>query len=199
MGKRAFIARGISSQVYEYGDGAVVKILEPGAGARQVRTREEILRLESGLYRLACAQGVRVPEVYDVVEIDGRFGIVYERVDGPTMLELLFADRQSASDHGRVLAELHLTVHRCPAAELQTFRPFYETIIRNNATFPQDLKAGAIELLRTLPERGMLCHGDFHGGNIAFLPDGPFVIDWACSRPWTGFASRFLTHTAKRT
>ncbi len=182
MEKGAFIARGVSSQVYEYGDGRVVKVLEPNVAARQTRTRDELVRRESAICRLAGTQGVRAPEVYTSTEIDGRYGIVYERVDGPTMIEELLSGRQSASDHGRMLAELHRKVHRCPAAELETFRPFYEAMIRNNAALPEDLKAGAIELLLTLPDAGMLCHGDFHGGNVVLSSTGPVVIDWACAR-----------------
>lgn len=41
--------------------------------------------------------------------------------------------------------------------------------------------AGSKEMLRMvdlLPEHNMLCHGDFHPGNIILTKDGPTVIDF---------------------
>jgi hypothetical protein len=39
--------------------------------------------------RAAFAAGVPAPEVLDEVALEGRFGIVLPRLDGPTLLQLL--------------------------------------------------------------------------------------------------------------
>lgn len=35
-----------------------------------------------------------------------------------------------------------------------------------------------IDILNTLPEGNVICHYDFHPGNIILSTDGPIIIDW---------------------
>jgi hypothetical protein len=49
--------------------------------------------------------------VHDVIEVDGRRGIVYARVDGPTLLDQLLRAERSPRDVGRTLAAVHLAMH----------------------------------------------------------------------------------------
>ena len=39
------------------------------------------------MIRAVSAAGIPAPELFDEVEIDGRFGIVMSRLDGPTLLQ----------------------------------------------------------------------------------------------------------------
>ena len=75
----AKLGAGREADVYAWGDDAVVKLYRPGFGGH----RAEAMALRS-------LDGHRVaPRLIDVVECDGRTGLVLERLDGPDMLTLL--------------------------------------------------------------------------------------------------------------
>jgi tRNA A-37 threonylcarbamoyl transferase component Bud32 len=75
---------GRSAEVYAWNDKAL-KLFRDGISAERARA-------EAKVARAAHRAGLSVPAVSEVVEIDGRIGIVYERVDGVTMLQT-FATR----------------------------------------------------------------------------------------------------------
>ena len=64
-----------------------------------------------------------VPKVYERADIDGRIGIVYERIEGPSLLNELATKPWNVVRYGQLLAKLHVRVHEIQApAELETHR-----------------------------------------------------------------------------
>src|ERR1043166_5508626 len=59
--------------------------------------------------------GVPVPEVFGEVTLDGRFGIVLERLDGPTLWHLSRTGAVTFEQAGAIVAALAMSVHRTPA------------------------------------------------------------------------------------
>ena len=76
------IAQGRTAEIYAWGEGQVVKLFRDWVPAGQAA-------FEAQVAQAAQATGVPMPAVGEIVEVDGRFGLVYERVDGPTMDETL--------------------------------------------------------------------------------------------------------------
>jgi aminoglycoside phosphotransferase (APT) family kinase protein len=134
------IAAGRASEILDIGDGRVLRRFKSGGNAAR----------EALVMRHARLHGYPVPEVYDI-EADS---LALERVDGPTMLEALFADMSSLDEQARVLAELHEALHAIDA--------------------PEGLAAHG--------EGDRLLHLDLHPENVILSPLGPVVIDWANSR-----------------
>src|SRR5580692_7298555 len=102
-----FVGAGRSADVYDIGDGRVLRRYRDGREARHVET-------EALVMKHARAFGVPVPEVFDVSGAD----IVMERAVGPTMLEVLSRRPWTVRAQARLLARLHGLVHRVPAAGL---------------------------------------------------------------------------------
>jgi aminoglycoside phosphotransferase (APT) family kinase protein len=100
------IAGGRSADVYEAGDGRVLRRYRDGRQADRVAREAEVMAH-------ARAHGVPVPEVFDVAGCD----IVMERADGPTMLTALGRRPLTFRRHARLLARLHAVVHAVPAPE----------------------------------------------------------------------------------
>jgi aminoglycoside phosphotransferase (APT) family kinase protein len=94
------IASGRSADVYELGDGRVLRRLRTGA----VPEREVVAM------RAARSHGVPVPDVH---EVDGA-DMVLERIDGRSMLDELGARPWRVRRLGRQLAELHLQLRAVP-------------------------------------------------------------------------------------
>jgi len=165
------IGIGFTAEVYAWKDGQVLKLFNPGISRRAAET-------EANLTRIVHATGLPVPAVGDVVEIDGRFGLVYERVDGMTMLQAFMKKPWKIPIYARQLAELQADMHKHCVPELPSQRERLERKINQAGILPENLRQAALHALELLPEDDKLCHGDFHPNNIVLASHGPVIIDW---------------------
>lgn len=89
------LAEGRASEIFDLGDGRVLRRFKRGGRAD----------LEARVMEHARAHGFPVPAVH---EVRGD-ALVLERIDGPTMLDVVDLDR-----HPAVLADLHRRLHEIP-------------------------------------------------------------------------------------
>src|SRR5690242_10410234 len=66
---------------------------------------------EARITQAVFAAGVPAPEVLGEVTLDGRFGIVLGRLDGPTLLQVTRSGAATFAQAGAILASLGLSVH----------------------------------------------------------------------------------------
>jgi aminoglycoside phosphotransferase (APT) family kinase protein len=97
------IGAGRNADVYDIGDGRVLRRYRDGRETRWVA-------LEAQVMAHARAFGVPVPEVFEVAGSD----IVMERIAGPTMLDALARRPWTVQGQARLLARLHTQVHQVP-------------------------------------------------------------------------------------
>ena len=100
------VGSGRNADVYDVGDGRVLRRYRDGRPADLVAREAEVMAY-------ARAHEVPVPEVFDVAGSD----IVMERADGPTMLTALSRRPLAFRTQARLLARLHAVVHAVPALE----------------------------------------------------------------------------------
>lgn len=165
------VGAGREAEVYAWDDDAVLKLYRPGFGGHHA---------EAAALRSLDGAGV-APRLLDVVDHDGRTGLVLERFDGPDMLTLLQRRPWRVLGLARSLATAHRVVHSVAApAELPDLRQVLSARI-NNAVLPPHLRSFAMRVLAGLPDGGRLCHGDYHPGNVLLATDRSVVIDWAAA------------------
>jgi uncharacterized protein (TIGR02172 family) len=165
------IAVGFTAEVYAWENGMVLKLFKQGISRQTVE-------YEANSARLVHAKGLPVPSVGGVIEFDHRYGIEYERVEGPTMLDALKQQPWRFALFARQLAELQVELHRVRLVELPSQKEGLEHKIRRAAIMPEDVRRAALQALESLPEGQSLCHGDFHPNNILLTSHGPVIIDW---------------------
>ena len=173
IGRR--IAEGREAEIFEYGDGAVLKLLRDERFAAGVE-------LEAAAMRAVRAAGGPAPEPRGVVHEQGRAGLIIERVDGPDMLALLGKKPWYAFSAGGVLGATHAALHDVagPAA-LPSVKDRYRMHIERTARDAPRFAALAefvLSRLDAMPDGDRLCHGDYHPGNVLITSAGPRVIDW---------------------
>ncbi len=143
--------------------------------------------------KLARELGVPSPAAFEIVERNGRPGIVMERAKGRPMLERFRWTPWSILDALRQLGRLHARVNALPGHRLRPQKAFIARHIRAAKLNPEH-QAACLRVLERLPEGNRLCHGDLHPGNIIWGADGPLIIDWgtACNGCPAGDAARTL-------
>ncbi|MDQ3706529.1 MAG: phosphotransferase [Chloroflexota bacterium] len=172
--KGELIGEGRTAQVYAWGPGHVLKLYYDW-------WPEGNIEYEARTGRAVHMAGIPSPAVGEIVVVDGRRGLVYERIDGPSMTDLLLAGPGRVEELAHTFAQLHATMHRpAPGSGLPSQR---DNLLRNIDTMPATLLPATLKekVLRTiqgLPGGDAICHGDYHPGNVIMSSRGPVPIDW---------------------
>jgi len=169
------IGRGRDAEIYAWGEDQVLKLFFPS------RTRVSV-EVEVQATRIAREAGATAPAVGEIAEVDGRYGIVFERIDGTSMAAQLAAHPWQLRRVARQLAELQAAIHACKASELISLKGETREAIESSGVLDAGVKDAVLRRIERLPDGDSLCHGDFHDGNVIMSPHGPVVIDWDCGR-----------------
>jgi len=166
------VGRGRTSDVYAFGAGSVVKV--PHADVP--RSWPEF---EAGVTRAVGAHGVPAPIVRDVVTVEGRSAVVYERIEGPSMWQQMLDEPANAAQLTVMLANIQRSL---VSAGTPAGIPDLVDRLTRKINVASALSAAerleAVDLVQRLPRGAALLHGDLHPGNVLMGANGPVVIDW---------------------
>jgi Ser/Thr protein kinase RdoA (MazF antagonist) len=165
------VALGRTAEMYAWKEGQILKLFRDWWPAARVE-------YEAHIARMVSAAGLPVPAVGEVVEIDGRLGLTFERVDGPSLLETFRTKPWTLFVSARLLAELHADMHACSVPELPSQRQRLANTLKQAETLPADMREAGLKALNNLPDSDQLCHGDLHPANILMTARGPIIVDW---------------------
>lgn len=172
----AIVAQGRTADIHAWGDDqTVVKLYHDWFQLAWIREEAERMHAVQEL-------DFPIPKVGELVRVNGRNGLIFERIDGENMLALMMKKPELATELASRLAALQLRLHRLtdqPAIPNQ--RQKLESKIRQAAPLSHTLKTALIDKLHQMPDGQSVCHGDFHPGNIIVTAQndgGEVVVDW---------------------
>jgi aminoglycoside phosphotransferase (APT) family kinase protein len=169
---RRKIAEGREAVIYEWDDGFVLRLmrsLDDGPALVHSTAASEAAR----------EAGVSTPRVVDVIEVGGYPAQIIERVDGPDLFAHLASNPLRLPNVAAMLAKVHTELHRVLApADLASSHDRFAPRIEASDLVPMAAKTLALGTLADLPTGDIICHGDFHPGNVLLSKAGPMLIDW---------------------
>jgi aminoglycoside phosphotransferase (APT) family kinase protein len=169
------IAVGRTAEIYAWGEGRFLKLLRPGFPPGLIQQEEAITTA-------VCQAGIAAPRIYEVVEVNGRPGIVYERIDGPSLMGNMERSLLRMREYAALLARLHASVHTHTFSPAPADAPKQKKILAQQIqaaeVLPEAVRSAVLDLLDSLPDGETLCHNDFHPLNVLMGPGGAVIIDW---------------------
>ena len=171
------VGQGREAEVFLRPDGTILKLMRTANSEHSVRREAAVLATVRRALPI-------VPAVLGTTVVDGRPGLIMERVPGTDLLSRLarrpWSLRQAATTLGTVHARLHALTAPMDLPDLRSqLRWRLEHICRPECgTLPDQLGSFALSILDRLPDGDAICHGDFHLANIMGTPAHPMVIDW---------------------
>lgn len=162
---------GRTAEVYAYGDGKVLKLYMDWMP-------RDAIEKEFANDRYVASLGVSAPEAFDLLEVEGRRGIVFRRLSGSSMLKIIGAKPWRLGVEATQLARSHADIHAIVAADgMRSQIDELSHNIRGAPFLSDDAKNRVLAYLESLPRGYQLCHGDYHPDNI--IVDGKYwIIDW---------------------
>ena len=169
------LGEGRQAELFAWPKGAVKLFHEPGNSAS--------VQWEATVMHLLWTTGIPMPRFLGMVMIEGRPGIVMERLTGGNQLSLLERKPWSIPTAGKKFARLHAALHLARAPKhLRPLRHSVGEEIERSELIPYTIKKATLTALDRLPDGDAVCHWDFHPGNVIETADGLKVVDWANAR-----------------
>ena len=174
--KGKLIGQGYTAEIFEWGACKILKLYRRGLPDGICAHEFETTRAAYEALKIA-------PKPYETVNIDGRPGAVYERVNGVTLLRLMLLKLWRSDMYCKMFAECHASIHKFTCTMAETLKQKLRRDIENAPRLTAREKRFVLEYLEALPDGAAVCHFDFHPGNIMISKGRLYVIDWmtACA------------------
>ncbi len=164
------IGSGKEAEVFACG-ALALKLYPSGAPKRAVFREASVLALAESL-------GLPVPQVQGVQQIDGRWGVLMSRAEGPSFACTMRRHPDRVPACLQAMAALQAQIHSHSGQFLPALKVRLDADIRKAGALGRARQAALLQRLAGMPDGDRLCHGDFHPFNILGRPGDAVVIDW---------------------
>ncbi|QAY68056.1 phosphotransferase family protein [Paenibacillus protaetiae] len=175
------IAEGRTADIFEQETGKIVKLYRRYMDVQSIQ-------YEYAVNQVVGAFDLAAPKAYELLEAEQRRGIVFERVEGETMLSLIIRQPGEMNRLAAQFAKLQNRIHRYEVeVEVEAGtggkrgilkqKELLKRHINSTPLLSEQVKNEILEQLEQLPDGNRLCHGDYHPDNVMF-GEQSWVIDW---------------------
>ncbi len=163
-----FLAKGNTAEVFEYGNERVCKLFFEGYP-------DEYVALEFQNAREMYKNRIRISKPFQMITMENRKGIIYERIEGKTLLNIMMENETSLDKLLNIFVNLQLDILAHHTKNVLSYKEYLIAILKNKKINNQAI----FNAINALPDDDCLLHGDLHPNNILVMSDGtPVVIDF---------------------
>ncbi|MBX4262229.1 phosphotransferase (plasmid) [Clostridium estertheticum] len=161
---------GNTATVYEWKESKVIKLFYQGYP-------KEAIEKEFHNAKAISNMDFEKPKVYEIVFFEERIGIIYDKVEGESLLDWVMrtGDVQQCALY---MAKLHKAITQNRISNVPNFKEFLKCNILNVISTDSKKREEVLKMLDNLLDGNTLCHGDFHPGNILIAEGHTMVIDF---------------------
>ena len=169
----ALLARGRSAEVFDLGDGTVLKLYLDASDTGGAHREATVLSALG-------TTGLPLPALIAETVLDGRPGLVLERLAGPDLLSAMGTRPWTVLRAGRSLARAQVAVNelRAPGG-LPSVKVGLRDRVARSTHLDDAERAQVLRMLEARADGDRLCHGDLHLENLLGRSTRPAIIDWS--------------------
>ena len=171
LDNRELIARGRTAEIYAWNTGTILKLYYDWLPSSWIDR-------EARVARTIATSSIPSAKLIDDVFVSNRRGLIFERIDGPSMLRLMSSKPWLMNREATIFAKLHFMIHNQPGEGLPQAREGIRDAINEVQILSPDLRNFVLHILDSLPDGYSLCHYDFHPDQIVITRSGPKILDW---------------------
>jgi len=172
MKKGRLLGSGVTAEVYEWGHDKILKLF------LEKFSNDDWVNNEARVGQIVHESGVISPAVYGTVEVDGRKGIIFQRIHGKSMVESIITEPWKIYYYMKQTADLHYNIHKYSAKGLPSQKEKFTYIIRYSSRVLGYRTKRILDYLESLPDGENICHGDLYLNNIIVSGNKLVPIDW---------------------
>lgn len=123
--------------------------------------------------------GLAIPKILEITKIDGKWAIISEYVEGPTLEQLMEQNPDKLDEYMDLFVTLQTEIHNKKAPLLTKLLDKMNRKI-SQADIDHATKYDLHTILEGMHKHDKVLHGDFNPSNIIMAPDGQaYILDWA--------------------
>jgi len=169
--KGSLLGQGNTAEIFEWGSDKILKLYRHGLSGDLCVNEFEMTIYANEYLKIA-------PKPVELVNIDGRTGAIYERINGETMLKLMLSKPWRINQYSKMLARCHAAMQKPVTHHAITVKEKLKRDIEGVQLLSPGEKHVIYQYLETLPDGDIICHFDFHPDNIMISSGQYWVIDW---------------------
>lgn len=156
-------------------DGIAYKIFDKSFSSTQIF-------YEAMMQTMAAEAGVSVPKILGVEQIDDRFAILSEYIEGKTIAELMDENPAKKNYYLGLMADTQLSINAKTAVDIKKLKHKIRRDIKALEELDEIKKYELETRLASMPEHSKLCHGNFGPENVVIDEmDKIIVLDWVAA------------------
>ncbi len=123
--------------------------------------------------------GLKIPKIRAVSNIDGKWSICMDFIQGETIEEKLKNNPEKANELLALFVDLQIEMHSKASPLLGKLKDKLIRKIQSVEELDSTTKYELLTQLDSMPKHTKLCHGDFLPSNVIMNDTGAYIIDWA--------------------
>lgn len=166
------IGAGACGECFRIDDETIIKLYYSKVSREEIET-------EKNLSKKAFIMGVPTAISYDIVESDGRTGLVYELINSKTLSELIRGDINNIEKYIDMYVDVCRQIHSIKDEDgsLPLFKDINRADIPNVTGITDEEREYLYKFLYIVPDRDTCIHGDLNINNIMVQGDECCLID----------------------